>query len=284
MTPEQGNPTPKEATPAQSVTFYELTYRFFKSDQFAAYKPNTQTQYRQDLARFLRSAPSGGEIDIPTAISVLQELGRQNTNAKNVKARYAIKAAIAWGTKQNIVDEESIDLINQVVVPSSDERKPTIPLTKIELQNLFIAASGNVRDRALITTIVITQPTSEELESLKKEDVYKNSEGQTLIKIGDEEIIVPEGIAPFIQDYTETLKQSHALFPRTQGKDKTIAMTRAGVHIILNKYKREANLPSLSHMVLVRTGQEFFSNIRKKHVHRLSHRTKSAYTPQIPLP
>jgi len=270
----QDGSSPQESGHAPDFTFYKLTYAFLRSDRFAAYKPNTQNRYKQELIRFLRRAPNSGHIDLPTAIAAVQDAKQQGPKPVFVNTLYAIKAAITWGIERDIVDSEIGGLANQLVDHRKQVHEPITPLSEPELQRLFAAASGNLRDRALITTVVIAQPTNEELELLKKDSVYKGADGQTVIKIGDKEVPVQEGIAPFILDYAKTLKQESALFPRTLGKDKTVAMTRAGVYVILSKYKKQAELPSLSHKVLAKTGQQLFGKTRRI----------QTQTPQIPLP
>lgn len=243
MTPEDGHTAGQaEQEQLEEITLPELTQAFLGSEHFRQdYSANTQWIYSQDVKRFLEFTRTSNIPDTDSAVQALNEY--QQKRRVNKHGISAIRQMVKWGIKVGLIDKDTL------------ERRSADPeaLTPENLRDLLCKAS--VRDKALISTILVTRAPSDILKSLTTGNIKINEERRMAIEIGEQTITVLPELAVHINNHLKTIPIG-PLFPNK--KRGTHGISRQRMDQRFKTLKDELHLNQLNYSALVLTGEAMF--------------------------
>lgn len=206
---------------------------------------------------------------------MIREYAKYSKSPTTLPTIAALKSANAWGIVVGLLDG---DLDINFQPRHCKDRSPFVdynvsPLSNKDLKKIMQATDENLRDKALILTVLLTRGSTDTVRELTTENIRSDENGTTTIAINNFKIKVPKKAASALLDYAKSIIPG-PLFPNRHKPEEPL--TRQAMHLIFQRYKNQIGLENLSHRTLVRTGVHMFGNPSQ-----LNH---SLQAPQIPLP
>ena len=234
-----------------------LLSAYLKSEEFESLSQNKKSFYKKVVTNVAGFAALNGILDINQLPILVQEYSKSQRVTSIPKQLSVIKKVVRWGVAKQIIEKDFFYNYPEISIGTKEHSRWNVsPLTDMEINELMDATGDNLRDRALMFTIMVARTKVDEIRKMTKGSITTDKQGHVYLNISGQIIPAPEGqISRTLKAYTDKL-EGGPLFPSRGKGSKSI--TRQDMHQRFQVCKAKHKLPELNQAILVRTGIELF--------------------------